>query len=317
VARYLLARLAQAGVMVIGLLVLVFVLVRLSGDPINLLAPRDATPEQIAEIRAAYGLDRPVIAQFGSFVADAARLDFGTSIRFKQPVTEVAFERMPATLELGLAALVLTVGIGVPLGVLAGVRAGTRTDGTVRGVALLGQTVPDFWLSLVLILVFAVNLRWFPPFGRDTFDLFGVALPDESIVLPAVALALYPMAQLLRFTRSAVLEVVNEDYVRIARSAGMPAFTVYRRYVLKNSLIPLISVLSLQVGALVSGSLYIENVFAWPGAGGLLAEAVSNRDIPLVQGLAFFGGLVTILFSVLADVLYTLADPRIRLGAER
>jgi peptide/nickel transport system permease protein len=142
-------------------------------------------------------------------------------------------------------------------------------------------------------------------------------VPDESIVLPAVALALYPMAQLLRFTRSAVLEVVNEDYVRIARSAGMPAFTVYRRYVLKNSLIPLISVLSLQVGALVSGSLYIENVFAWPGAGGLLAEAVSNRDIPLVQGLAFFGGLVTILFSVLADVLYTLADPRIRLGAER
>lgn len=303
--------------MVVGLMVLVFVLVRLAGDPINLLAPKDATPEQIGEIRAAYGLDRPVTAQFADFVVDAVQLDFGTSIRYKQPVREVALERMPATVELGIAALVLAVGFGIPLGVLAGVRSGTRTDGAVRGVALLGQTVPDFWLSLVLILVFAVNLQWFPPFGRSTFHLLGLDIPDESIVLPAIALALYPMAQLLRFTRSAVLEVVNEDYVRIARSKGVPGRVVYSRYVLKNAMIPLISVLSLQVGALISGSLYIENVFAWPGAGGLLSEAVSNRDIPLVQGLAFLGGLITIVFSLLADVLYTLADPRIRLGASR
>jgi ABC-type dipeptide/oligopeptide/nickel transport system permease component len=303
--------------MVIGLMVLVFVLVRLSGDPITLLAPRDATPDQVAEIRAAYGLDKPVIAQFGEFVVDAVQLDFGTSIRYKQPVREVALERMPATIQLGLAALFIAVCFGIPFGVLAGVRAGSRTDGAVRGVALLGQTVPDFWLSLVLILVFAVNLQWFPPFGRNTFTIAGITLPDESIVLPAVALALFPMAQLLRFTRSAVLEVVNEDYVRIARSKGMPARIVYPRYVLRNALIPLISVLSLQVGALISGSLYIENVFAWPGAGGLLAEAVSNRDIPLVQGLAFLGGVITIVFSVLADVLYSLADPRIRLGGGR
>jgi ABC-type dipeptide/oligopeptide/nickel transport system permease component len=317
VARYILGRLAQAGLMVIGLMVLVFVLVRLSGDPITLLAPRDATPDQVAEIRAAYGLDKPVIAQFGEFVVDAVQLDFGTSIRYKQPVREVALERMPATIQLGLAALFIAVCFGIPFGVLAGVRAGSRTDGAVRGVALLGQTVPDFWLSLVLILVFAVNLQWFPPFGRNTFTIAGITLPDESIVLPAVALALFPMAQLLRFTRSAVLEVVNEDYVRIARSKGMPARIVYPRYVLRNALIPLISVLSLQVGALISGSLYIENVFAWPGAGGLLAEAVSNRDIPLVQGLAFLGGVITIVFSVLADVLYSLADPRIRLGGGR
>jgi len=315
--RYILGRLAQAALMVIGLMVLVFVLVRLSGDPVNLLAPRDATPEQIDEIRVAYGLDRPVIAQFGEFVVDAVQLDFGTSIRYKQPVREVALERMPATIELGVAALIIAVGLGIPFGVLAGMRAGSRTDGTVRGVALLGQTIPDFWLSLVLILVFAVNLQWFPPFGRDTFTVGGIAIPDESIVLPAVALALFPMAQLLRFTRSAVMEVAGEDYVRIARSKGMPRRVVYRRYVLKNAMIPLISVLSLQVGALISGSLYIENVFAWPGAGGLLAEAVSNRDIPLVQGLAFLGGLITIVFSVLADILYTLADPRIRLGVAR
>lgn len=316
-ARYLLARLAQAALMIVGLLVLVFVLVRLSGDPINLLAPRDATPEQIAEIREAYGLDRPVVVQFVEFVSGAIRLDFGTSIRYKQPVTEVALERMPATLELGAAAFLLAAGLGIPLGALAAVRAGSRTDGSIRGVALAGQTIPDFWLSLVLILVFAVHLGWFPPFGRDTVEVLGIAVPDRSIVLPAIALALYPMAQLLRFTRSAVLEVLGEDYVRVARSTGLPGRVVYRRVVLKNALIPLISVLSLQVGALISGSLYIENVFAWPGAGGLLVEAVSNRDIPLVQGLAFFGGLITIVCSVLADVLYVVADPRIRLGASR
>ena len=224
---------------------------------------------------------------------------------------------MPATLELGIVALIFATGIGIPLGVLAGVRAGGKIDGGVRGFALLGQTVPDFWLALVLIVVFAVNRRWFPPFGRDTFTIGFLTLPDTSIVLPAIALSLFPMAQLVRFTRSAVLEVVGEDYVRIARSKGIPARLIYGRYIVRNTLIPLISVLSLQIGALLSGSLYIEAVFAWPGAGGLMAEAVGNRDFPLVQGLAFLGGLITIVFSLLADVLYSYADPRIRLGASR
>jgi ABC-type dipeptide/oligopeptide/nickel transport system permease component len=317
VVRYIASRCLQGIVMVLGLMVLVFFLVRLSGDPVDLLAPRDATPEQRAEIRTAYGLDRPTMVQFADFVAGAVRLDFGTSIRYKQPVRDVALDRMPATIELGIAALIIAVGIGVPLGVIAGIKAGSITDGSIRGVALLGQTTPDFWLSLVLILLFAVKWQIFPPFGRSTFDLGPLTLPDESIVLPAVALALYPLSQLLRFTRSSVLEVVNEDYVRIARSKGLPTRVVNRSYVLRNATIPLISILSLQVGALISGSLYIENVFAWPGAGGLLSEAVSNRDFPLVQGLAFLGGLITIVFSVLADVLYAVADPRIRLGAQR
>jgi ABC-type dipeptide/oligopeptide/nickel transport system permease component len=315
--RYLLRRLFQSFLMVIGLLVIVFFLVRLSGDPVSLLAPRDATPEQREEIRQAYGLDRPLPVQFGEFVVDAARFDFGTSIRFKQPVTEVALERMPATLELGVAALLLATVIGIPLGIIAGVRAGSRTDGTVRGFALLGQTVPDFWLALVLIVVFAVNLRWFPTFGRETMSLGPLTVPDRSIVLPAVALSLFPMAQLVRFTRSSVLEIVGEDYVRIGRSKGIPTRLIYSRYILKNTLIPLISVFGLIAGALLSGSLYIEAVFSWPGAGGLMAEAVGNRDFPLVQGLAFLGGLITIVFSLLSDVLYSVADPRVRVALAR
>ncbi len=315
--RYLLRRLGQSALMLVGLLVIVFGLLRLSGDPTNLIAPRDATPEQRAEIRAAYGFDRSIPVQFVDFAGDALRLDFGSSIRYKQPVRDIIVDRMPATLELGIVAVVFAMAIGIPLGVLAGVRPRRGVDGTTRGIALLGQTVPDFWLALVLILVFAVTLGWFPPFGRETFQLGPLTLPDESIILPAFALCLFPMAQLLRFTRSSVLEIVGEDYVRIARSKGIPTRLIYRRHILRNAMIPLISVLSLQVGALLAGSLYIEAVFSWPGAGGLMAEAVGNRDFPLVQGLAFLGGLITIVFSLLADMLYRLADPRIRLGAAR
>jgi len=169
----------------------------------------------------------------------------------------------------------------------------------------------------VLIVVFAVNLRWFPSFGRNTMELGPFTVPDKSIVMPAFALGLFPMAQLLRFTRSSVLEIAGEDYVRIARSKGIRLPVIYSRHILRNALIPIISILSLQIGALIGGSLYIEAVFSWPGAGGLLAEAVNNRDFQLVQGIAFFSAIVVIVFALLADVLYTLADPRIRIGSKK
>jgi ABC-type dipeptide/oligopeptide/nickel transport system permease component len=314
---YLLKRSGQSLLMVLGLMVIVFFMLRLTGDPTNLLVPREATPEQRAAAREAYGLDRPLAVQFVDFVGEAAVLDFGTSIRYKQPVRDVMLERMPATIELGVVATIMALALGVPLGVLAGVRAGSKVDGGARVLGLFGQTVPDFWLALVLILVFSVGLGWFPPFGRETMSLGPITVPDRSVILPAFALSLFPAAQLLRFTRSSVLEIVNEDYVRIARSKGIPTRLVYTRHVLRNALIPLIAVLSLQVGNLLSGSLYIEAVFSWPGAGGLMAEAVGNRDFELVQGLAFLGGVIVIVFSLLADVLYAFADPRIRLGASR
>ena len=312
--RYLAGRVGQSALLVLGVMVIVFSMLRVSGDPTNLLVPREATEEQRQAAREAYGLDKSVGEQFVNFVGDSARLDFGTSLRYKVPVREVIFDRLPATIELGLAAMFFAVVIGVPLGILAGTKAGDRWDSVARGFGLLGQTIPNFWLALVFIVVFAVQLGWLPSFGRGEMTLWFVTVPDKSIILPAVALGLFPMAQLLRFTRSSVLEIVNEDYVRIARSKGLRALVIYRRYILRNALIPLISVMSLQIGALLGGSLYIEAVFAWPGAGGLLAEAVSNRDFQLVQGIAFFGALIVILFSLLADVLYTVADPRIRVA---
>ncbi len=315
--RYILARVGQSMLMVLGVLALVFGMLRLTGDPTDLLAPREATEEQREEARKAYGLDRPITVQFADFATDAAQLDFGTSLRYKQPVRDIVFDRFPATVELAIAAMFFAMVIGIPLGVLAGVRAGTKWDSFSRGFGLLGQTIPSFWLSLVFIVVFAVELGWFPSFGRETMSIGFMDVPNSSIVLPALALGLFPMAQLMRFTRSSVLEIVNEDFVRIARSKGLKSHVIYTRHILRNALIPLISVLSLQVGALLGGSLYIEAVFSWPGAGGLLAEAVSNRDFQLVQGLAFFGALIVIVISLLADILYTVADPRIRMGASK
>ncbi len=312
--KYLVGRIGQSLLLVLGVMVIVFSMLRVSGDPTNLLVPREATQEQREAAREAHGLNRTVAEQFVDFVGDSARLDFGSSLRYKIPVREVIFDRMPATIELGVAAMAFAVAVGVPLGILAGVKAGGRWDGAARGFGLLGQTIPNFWLSLVFIVVFAVELGWLPSFGRSTMSMWFLTIPDKSIILPAVALGLFPMAQLLRFTRSSVLEIVNEEYVRIARSKGLRAPVVYSRYILRNALIPLISVMSLQIGALLGGSLYIEAVFSWPGAGGLLAEAVSNRDFQLVQGIAFFGALIVILFSLLSDVLYTVADPRIRVG---
>ena len=312
--RYLVGRIGQSLLLVLGVMVIVFAMLRVSGDPTNLLVPREATEAQRNAAREAYGLDKSVPEQFVNFVADSARLDFGDSLRYKIPVREVILDRLPATIELGVAAMFFAVVLGVPLGILAGVKAGSRWDGGARGFGLLGQTIPNFWLSLVFIVVFAVELGWFPSFGRETMSIWFLTVPNKSIILPAIALGLFPMAQLLRFTRSSVLEIVNEDYVRIARSKGLRPRLIYSRYILRNALIPLISIMSLQIGALLGGSLYIEAVFAWPGAGGLLAESVGNRDFQLVQGLAFFGALIVIVFSLLADILYTVADPRIRVG---
>ena len=303
--------------MIFGVLILVFMMLRITGDPTSLLAPREATQQQLDEARHAYGLDKPVVTQFTDFAKDAATLNFGSSIRYKQPVRDVIFARLPATLQLGVAAMFFAIVVGIPLGVLAGMRAGSIWDSLARGIGLLGQTIPNFWLSLLLIVVFAVNLGWLPSFGRNMMQVGPFSVPDQSIIMPAFALGLFPMAQLLRFTRSSVLEIANEDYIRIARSKGLRLPVIYVRHILRNALIPIISILSLQVGALIGGSLYIEAVFAWPGAGGLLAEAVTNRDFQLVQGIAFFSALVVIIFALLADVLYTIADPRIRIGSSK
>jgi len=314
--RYILSRLFQSFIMLVGVLFIVFFMLQLTGDPVALMVSRNASPEQVEELREELGFNRPVMVQFADFISKAVRGDFGMSLRHNQPAMELILERLPATVELASIALLFAMVVGIPLGLLGGANPGSIWDVFARGAGLIGQTIPNFWLALILIMVFAVNLGWFPSFGRETWQFMGLALPTKSVVLPAFALGLFTMGQLVRFTRSAVLEIKNEDFVRTAYSKGLADWRVYVKHILRNAAIPLISILGVQFGYLLSGSIYIETIFSWPGLGNLLAESIGNRDFALVQAIAFFTSLVVVSLNLTADIAYGMADPRIRYGEQ-
>jgi len=313
--RYLVSRIGQSILIVFGVLIIVFFMLRLTGDPTSLMVSRDATAAQRDQARTAFGFDRPLHVQFVEFMSNALSGDFGLSLRYRRPATTIILERMPATVELATAALIISLLLGLPLGMMAGLYPGTIWDFVGRAMGLIGQTIPSFWLALMLIVVFAVNLRMLPSFGRETWSpCCGLALPTSSIILPAFALGVVTMSRLVRFTRSTVLEVRSEDFVRTARSKGLSESRVTRDHIMRNVLIPLISITGIQFGYLLGGSIYIETIFAWPGLGNLLAEAVGNRDFALVQALAFFASLIVVVLNVATDIAYALVDPRVRYG---
>jgi peptide/nickel transport system permease protein len=303
--RYLLRRLAESILLLVGVLVLVFFLVRLTGDPARLMMPREASPEAIEAFRHEMGFDRPLLVQFVDFLVKVVQGDFGNSLRHRVPALRLVLERLPGTVELATAALAMAVVLGIPLGLLGGARPRSLWDAFARTLGSLAQSTPNFWLALILIVVFAVEFRLLPSFGRDDW---------RSVILPAVSLGLFTTGKVVRLTRSAVMEIRNEDYVRTAYSKGLAPRVIYLRHVLRNAAIPLISLLGVQYGYLLGGSIYIETIFSWPGLGFLLAEAVGNRDYPLIQAIAFFTSLVVVLLFLVADVLYAFADPRIRYG---
>ncbi|MGH2521690.1 MAG: ABC transporter permease [Anaerolineales bacterium] len=303
--RYILSSLTQAVGVLLGVLILVFFMVRATGDPARLMLAREASAEQVEEFRQRMGFDRPLIVQFVDFARRALVGDFGNSLHYRLPALPLILERLPATVELAVAALIMAVVIGVPLGLIGGSTPGSAWDAVGRAVGLFGQTIPSFWLALIMIIVFAVNLRWFPTSGRDSL---------QSVVMPAFVLSLGTLGRLVRLTRSSVLEIMGDDYIRTARSKGLPARVIFFRHALRNAAIPLITVIGVQFGYMLGGSIIIENVFAWPGLGRLAAESISNRDFPLVQGIAFFTSVVVIALNVLTDIAYAFIDPRIRYG---
>ena len=312
--RYILSRLVQSILILFGVLCIVFFMLQVSGDPVSLMVSRNTSPEKLERLREEMGFNRPMIVQFAEFATHAIRGDFGISVRHKQPAMKLILGRLPATVELATVALLMSMIIGTTLGLLGGSNPGSIWDTIARGVGLIGQTIPNFWLALILIIVFSVNLGWFPTFGRDTWHFLGIRLPTRSVILPAFSLGLFTMGQLVRFTRSAVMEIRNEDYVRTAYSKGLPDKRIYVKHILRNASIPLISITGVQFGYLLSGSIYIETIFSWPGLGNLLAEAIGNRDFALVQAIAFFTSVVVVTLNLLTDIAYGLADPRIRYG---
>jgi peptide/nickel transport system permease protein len=303
--RFFARRITQILVVLIGVSVVVFALVRLTGDPVVILLGEAATAEAVAELRADLGLDQPVYVQYVRFLANALRGDFGRSLRYQQPALGLYLERLPATLELTAAAFLLAVAIGLPIGVVAALRPSSVFDGVVRGTALIGQAIPGFYLGLVAIIVLGAHYKVLPTGGRGTL---------AQLVLPATTLAAYQVAVVARFARGAMLEVLGEDFIRTARAKGLGRLRVVVAHALRNALIPVVTILALQFGTLLSGAVVTETVFSWPGIGRLAVQAIYTRDFPVVQVTVMVTAVLFVLINLLADVLYITIDPRVRVG---
>jgi ABC-type dipeptide/oligopeptide/nickel transport system permease component len=303
--RFLVVRLFHAVFVVLGATLIVFCLIRLTGDPAALLAPPSSTQADIDLLRHQLGLDRPLIVQYVDYLRGLVHLDLGESIRFRRPASELIIERLPATAELALAAVVLALLVSVPLGVLSATREGSAIDALARTFALLGQSVPVYWSGIIGILVFSVMLRWLPVSGRMGFS---------SIILPAVTIALYMTAGLTRLIRSSMLEVLGQQYIKTAIAKGITRRAVMVKHALRNALLPVTTMMGLQIGTLLSGAVITETVFAWPGIGQLSTQAVFARDFPLVQAIVLVTALFLVIINLLVDIAYLYIDPRIRYG---
>jgi len=304
--RYFLSKLGQSILLVLGVIILVFFMVRVTGDPARLMMPREASAEDMEAFREHMGFNRPLTVQFWDYFTGAIVGDFGDSLHFKSAAMPMVLERLPATLQLAGVALILALIIAIPLGLIGGFNPGSLADNIGRALALAGQSIPNFWLALIFILFFAVRLGWFPSFGRDQV---------HSVVLPAIVLGLPVMGQIVRLTRSAVLEIRGEDFIRTAHSKGLVPNTIYTKHVLRNVAIPLVSVIGVQFGYMLGGSIYIETIFAWPGMGQLIEQSIGWRDFPLIQAIAIFTSVVVLSLNLLTDLGYALIDPRIRHGS--
>ena len=302
---FLLRRLVQAIAVIVGVVLVTFLLLHLTGDPVGMMLPADATEAERARIIHLFGFDRPLPAQFLRFAAGAARGDFGTSIRQDEPALALVVERLPATLELTLAAMVIAILVALPAGIVSAARRGSLLDQGAMLVALIGQSVPNFWLGIMLILLFAVSLGWLPPFGRGSL---------ANLVLPALTLSMYSMARTARLIRSGMLEVLSQDYIRTARAKGLSERPVVLRHALGNALIPAVTVLGLDLAHLLGGAVITETIFAWPGVGRLIVSAIYARDYPIVQAGVFVIAVGYTVITLLVDVLYAWLNPRVRLA---
>lgn len=320
----------------LGATIIAFALIRLvPGDPVtHMLGERGGDPQLVAELRARLGIDKPMYEQYWIFLKNAAQGDLGDSVLSKRPVAEEFFARFPATIELSFVALVWSVLLGLPLGILAAVRKNTVLDYSIIGTALVGYSMPIFWWGLILVMIFATHLGWFPVSGRmdvmyDITPVTGFMLVDawisgegwsafvdalEHITLPAIVLGTIPLAVVARMTRSSLLEVLGEDFVRTARAKGLSRFRIVYVHALRNALIPIVTVLGLLVGSLLTGAVLTETIFSWPGIGRWLVKSVEARDYPVIQGGVLYLAFLIVVVNLIVDVVYMWVHPRMRSG---
>ncbi|MET4578847.1 ABC transporter permease [Ottowia thiooxydans] len=318
---FVLRRLIQSVIVMIAVAFISFLLFQYVGDPISFLLGQDATAEEIREMRKALGLDQPFFVQFWHFLGNAVQGDFGMSLRQAAKVSGLIAERFPATLELAVVAALLALLIGIPMGVYTALRRGTFMSQVFMGISLLGVSLPTFLIGILLILVFAVGLGWFPSFGRgDTVQLgwwsTGLLTVDgwHHIVLPAITLAIFQLTLIMRLVRAEMLEVLRTDYIKFARARGLSNRAIHFGHALKNTLVPVMTITGLQLGGLIAFAIITESVFQWPGMGLLFIQAVTFADIPVMAAYLCLVALIFVVINLIVDLLYFVVDPRLRVG---
>ena len=320
---FILRRLLQAVIVMVAVAFIAFMLFQFVGDPVVILLGQDATPEQIAEMRAALGLDKPFYVQVWHFLVNAAQGEFGLSLRQGAKVSRLIAERFPATLELALVAAVIALVVGVPMGVYAALRRGTFTSQVFMTLSLLGVSLPTFLIGILLILVFSVTLGWFPSFGRGDVVQLGwwstgllTAKGWHHITLPAITLAIFQLTLIMRLVRAEMLEVLRTDYIKFARARGLTDRAIHFGHALKNTLVPVLTITGLQLGGLIAFAIITETVFQWPGMGLLFIQAVTFADIPVMAAYLCLIALIFVMINLVVDLLYFAVDPRLRIGGK-
>lgn len=316
---FILRRLIQAVIVMVSVAFIAFLLFQYVGDPVVFLLGQDATPEQIKGLRADLGLDKPFMVQFWHFLANAAQGEFGLSLRQGAKVSRLIAERFPATLELALVAAVIALSVGIPMGVYAALRRGTFLSQVFMTLSLLGVSLPTFLIGILMILIFAVGLGWFPSFGRGDVVSIGwwssgllTAKGWHHIILPAVTLAIFQLTLIMRLVRAEMLEVLRTDYIKFARARGLSDRAIHFGHALRNTLVPVITIIGLQLGTLIAFSIITETVFQWPGMGLLFIQAVTFADIPVMAAYLCLIALIFVVINLIVDMLYFVVDPRLR-----
>jgi ABC-type dipeptide/oligopeptide/nickel transport system permease component len=304
---YLAVRALQSVLTILLAAIAVFIAVRLTpGDPAELLLPRGASPEQMAALRASWGLDDPLPTQMAAYLGNLLQGNLGESVSYREPVLRVIQERLPATLQLATAAMLFALVLAIPLGIISALRPGSLIDQVITSFTLITQSVPSFWLGVQLILIFSLWLRWLPPSGADG---------PKYLILPMITLSADVMALMTRVVRTEMVSVLRQDYVRTARGKGLSTRAVNVRHAFRNAANPLITVIGLRWGALLGGAAITETVFGWPGIGRLAIQSVAARDYPLIQGIVLVAAVIFVTLNLLVDVMYAWLDPRVRLGS--
>lgn len=301
-AKYISKRLLQAIFVLLGVSLVAFIILHLSGDPLSLLISSGATPEQESAIRTKMGLDDPLYIQYFRFLAQILHGDFGESLYYKQSTLSLIMNRLPATIQLTFAGILVATVIGIPLGIIAATKKGSMVDSVVRIIAICGQAIPSFWLGLMMILIFSVKLKWLPTSGRGTF---------AQMIMPAITVGLFSMASVCRLTRSTMIETLKTDYIRTAKAKGLHKARIIVVHALRNSLLPVVTTIGMEIGHLLGGTLLTETIFSWPGIGSLAVQAITNRDYPLVQTAVLITAFMFVIVNLIVDLLYAVIDPRI------